>query len=95
MPMGLTNAPASFQRLMNALLAGLTWKECLVFVDDIIIFSKTFEEHLQRLCSVLTCLRGKVKLNGEKCQICRRQLMYSGHRISADGVEMNPASIRQ
>jgi hypothetical protein len=91
MPMGLTNAPASFQRLMNALLAGLTWKECLVFVDDIIIFSKTFEEHLQRLRSVLTCLRGKVKLNVEKCQICRQQLIYLGHRISAEGVEMDPA----
>lgn len=91
MPMGLTNAPASFQRLMNALLAGLTWRECLVFVDDIIIFAKDMQEHLRRLRAVLDALRGKMKLNGEKCHIGRTKLVYLGHEISADGVAMDPA----
>jgi len=94
MPMGLTNAPASFQRLMNALLAGLTWIECLVFVDDIIIFSQTFEEHLVRTRHVLERLKGRVKLNGKKTQVCQDELIYLGHSISADGVTMDPNKIK-
>ena len=91
MPMGLCNAPASFQRLMNALLAGLNWLECLVFIDDIIIFSKTHEEHVQRLRKVLTALRGKIRLNGSKCHIAKPSLVYLGHLISAEGIQMDPS----
>jgi hypothetical protein len=54
MPFGLTNAPATFQRAVDITLAGLTWKICLVYLDDIIIFSKNFEEHLEHLEEVLT-----------------------------------------
>src|SRR5690348_14109464 len=52
MPYGLTNAPATFQRMMDLVLVGLTWVECLVYMDDIIIFSETWEEHFaSRRCS--------------------------------------------
>ena len=60
MPFGLCGAPASFQRLMEILLAGLNWESCLVYLDDIIIFSQSFEEHLGRLESVLSRLRAGV-----------------------------------
>jgi hypothetical protein len=50
--MGLTNVPSQFQRLMNLVLAGLLWNYCLVYLDDNIIFSKTFDQHLERLAAV-------------------------------------------
>ena len=74
---------------MNALLAGLTWKECLVFVDDIIIFSETFEEHLQSTARVFDRLHGKILLNGPKSQIFRDQLLFLGHEVSRQGVGMD------
>ena len=54
---GLCNAPATFQRLMNLALSGMLWSECLVYLDDIIIFGRTFEEHLSHLASMLERLR--------------------------------------
>lgn len=65
MPFGLSNAPATFQRMMGVLLVGLKWNTCLVYLDDIVIFSKTFSEHLTRLERVLLRIRGanlKLKL---------------------------------
>ena len=57
MPFGLTNAPAMFQRLMECILAGLSGEQCLIYLDDIIIFSSPFEDHLLRLTSVFDRLR--------------------------------------
>ena len=53
MPFGLTNAPPTFQRLMDCVLAGISPEQCLIYLDDIIVFSQTFQEHLQRLSNVL------------------------------------------
>ena len=53
LPFGLTNAPATFQRLMDLVLTGLHWSHCLVYLDDIIVFGRTFDEHLDRLRMVL------------------------------------------
>ena len=57
LPFGLSNAPAIFQRLMNLVMVGLTWEACLVFLDDIIVMSSTFEQHLDRLQAVFHSLR--------------------------------------
>ena len=51
MPFGLTNAPATFQCLMKSILAGLSGEQCLIYLDDVIIFSATFKEHLEQLTS--------------------------------------------
>ena len=56
MPFGLSNAPATFQRLMDLVLAGLQYEQCLVYLDDVIVFSSTFEEHTSRLRSVFDSL---------------------------------------
>ena len=56
MPFGLTNAPATFQRAMNTILKGLTWVDCLVYLDDIVIFAKTLQDHNRKLDQVLTRL---------------------------------------
>ena len=88
MPFGLTNAPPTFQRLMECVLAGLSGDHCLVYLDDIIVFSKTFEEHLQRLRSVLDRLRtAGLKLKLKKCHFAKQQITYLGHVISTKGVE--------
>ncbi len=72
MPFGLTNAPATFQRLMECILAGLTVEECLIYIDDIIVFSATFEQHLERLRRVLERLQASgMKLKLSKCHFLK------------------------
>ena len=62
MPFGLTNAPATFQRIMDSVFAGLKWKNLLVYSDDIIVFSETFDEHMADLKEVFQRIR-KAKLS--------------------------------
>lgn len=94
LPFGLCNAPATFQRLMDTVLAGLTWKECLVYLDDILVFSKTFEEHLVNLANVFDRLRtGCLKIKASKCQFLEPSVDYLGHVISVDGIRPNPKKI--
>src|SRR5262249_39928865 len=77
MPFGLANAPATFQRLMDSVLAGLKWQHCLVYLDDIIIFSPTFTEHLAHLDSVFTRLEGAgLSLKLAKCFFVRAELPF-------------------
>ena len=72
MPFGLCNAPATFQRVMELALAGLQWKTCLVYLDDVLVFSKTFEEHIQRLSDVLKRIRqAHLKLKPSKCHFSK------------------------
>ncbi|XP_003370466.1 reverse transcriptase family protein, partial [Trichinella spiralis] len=75
MPFGLCNASATFQRSMVKALRGLTWKTCLVYLDDIIVFGKTEEEHLERLEGVLSRLQSVgLKIKSEKCQLIRQSV---------------------
>ena len=68
MPFGLCNAPATFQRLMDFTLAGMLWSECLVYLDDVIVFGRTFEDHLRNLGLVLARLRTVgLKAKPSKC----------------------------
>ena len=88
MPFGLTNAPATFQRLMECILAGLSGEQCLIYLDDVIIFSTTFEEHLERLMSVFERFRAAgLKLKLKKCQFAQSAVTYLGHIISDKGIE--------
>ena len=73
MPFGLTNAPATFERLMELTLRGLQWQQCLIFLDDIIVFGTEFEETKRRLQSVLARFReAGLKLKPSKCSLFRR-----------------------
>ena len=94
MPFGLTNAPATFQRLMECLLAGLTVEECLTYIDDIIVFSTTFEQHLERLRGVLQrLLDAGLKLKLAKCCFMQKKVKYLGYVVSAAGVQANPTKL--
>lgn len=70
MPMGLTDAPPTFQRLMELVLRGLHWSKTLVYLDDIIVFSKTFQDHIHDLSEVFGRLRqAGLKLHSQKCHL--------------------------
>ena len=94
MPFGLTNAPATFQRLMECVLAGLTYEQCLIYLDDIIVFSSTFEEHLCRLRNVLVALReAHLQLKLPKCTFACTEVAYLGHIVSANGITPDPQKV--
>ncbi len=99
MPFGLCNVPATFQRLMNLVLQGLNWKFCLVYIDDILIFSHTFDEHLVQLRAVFDRLRSaNLKLKPSKFKFAYESTVYLGHVVSARGVSpdmQNIAAIEQ
>ena len=91
MPFGLCNAPATFQRLMDAVLAGLQWSSCLVYLDDLVIPGKTFLEHLAHLRNVFQRLReAGLKLKPSKCNFCLKKVEFLGHVVSAEGVRTDP-----
>lgn len=94
MPQGITGAPATFQRLMEKAVGDMNLLQVLVYLDDLIVFGKTLEEHEERLLKVLDRL-GEVglKLSVDKCQICRPRVKYLGHIVSADGVAPDPDKI--
>ena len=94
MPFGLCNAPATFQRAMACCLEGLNWEICLCFLDDVIVFAKTFEEHLERLRTVFSRFRKfNLKLKPQKCEFLQAEVAYLGHRISARGITTDPSKI--
>ncbi|CAF1084247.1 unnamed protein product [Didymodactylos carnosus] len=88
LPFGLSNAPATFQRIINSVLGALRWDITLVYLDDIIIYSKSFDKHVEHLALVLHALdKANVKLNAAKCKLARKQLDYLGFRITQDGIK--------
>ena len=94
-PMGLTNAPPSFQRDMDVILSGLSGISCLIYIDDIIIFSKTFEEHLQHLQQVFDRIQqAEMFVKITKCHLCRKEVLYLGHVVSAEGVKPDPMKVK-
>jgi len=83
MAYGLTNAPATFKRALDIILSGMTWPTCLVYLDDVIVFSDTTENHVRALDEALTRLgRAGVTLKAKKCQFFQTSVEYLGHIIS-------------
>ena len=86
-PFGLCNAPATFSCLMDRVFSGLHWETCLFYLDDIIVFSSTWEEHLARLRQVFERLRhANLKLRAEKCAFAAKEVSYLGHRVTEEGL---------
>ena len=96
MPFGLCNGPATFQRLMDLVLAGLHMSHCLVYLDDIIVMGKSFGEHLDNLRKVFDRLReAGLTLKPSKCVFFQTEVNYLGHVISRNGISTDPAKISQ
>ena len=94
MPFGLTNAPATFQRLMESCLGDLHLNWCIIYLDDIIVFSKNPDDHITRLEGVFEKLaEAGLKLKPSKCEFFKAKLKYLGHVVSRQGIETDPAKI--
>lgn len=94
MPFGLTNAPATFQRLMNNLLHDHLDNFVIVYLDDILIFSRTQEEHLRHLQTVLRILKdNKLYAAAKKCAFFKTEIEYLGYLVSANGIRMDPTKV--
>lgn len=96
MPFGLCNAPATFERAMEVALEGLIGKICLVYLDDIIVFGKTFHEELENLKQVFTrLLQVGLKMSPKKCHLFKKEVTFLGHVVSANGVKTDPSKIEK
>lgn len=94
MPFGLANSPKTFERLMELVLSGLHWDRCLVYIDDLIVYGKTFTETLNNLVAVFERLRtANLKLKPKKCVFFQDEIRYLGHIVSENGIKCDPDKI--
>jgi hypothetical protein len=95
MPFGVTNAPAVFMDYMNQIFHPFLDKFVVVFIDDILIYSKCHEEHEEHLRQVLSVLREKqLYANPAKCEFWLEEVNFLGHVISKEGIAVDPAKVR-
>ena len=94
-PFCLCNVPATFSHLMDHVLTGFNWETCLFYLDNIIVFSKTWEEHLEHLKGVFQCLReAKLKLDASKCTLAAPEVSYPGQLVTRAGLLPDPALLK-
>lgn len=94
LPFGLTNAPATFMHLMQEVMKPYLDKFVIVFLDDILIYSKTWEEHKQHVRQVLEALReNKLYAKASKCELCRSKVTFLGHVVDQHGLRMEPEKV--
>jgi hypothetical protein len=91
---GLRNSPSTFQRVMESVLRGLNWKTLLIYIDNIIVYSKTWDLHLKHLEEVFLRFRkANLKLHPRKCHFAKKEIEYLGHLVSEDGIKPNPDKV--
>ena len=96
MAYGLTNAPSCFQRVVQLMLQGMTWKQILAFLDDIIVLGKLFKGHLANIRRVLERFRKhNLKLKPKKCIFFQKQVVFLGKLVNEQGVSVNPENIEK
>lgn len=94
MPMGLKTSPSSFSRMMSIAMSGLSYEKCLIYLDDLICFGKNLEHHNKNLQAIFERLRKvNLKLNPSKCTFLKKEILYLGHVVSADGILPDPDKI--
>jgi len=95
MPFGLKNSPATFVSLMNEVLNGIIGDFCFVYVDDIIVFSKTLDEHFKHLEEIFTRLEAAgLSISMEKSQFCLKEVQFLGHLVTQEGIKMQPEKVK-
>lgn len=95
MPMGLKTSPSSFSRIMTIAMSGLTYEKCFIYLDDLVIFGRNLEAHNKNLLDVFQRLRKvNLKLNPNKCNFLKKELLYLGHTVSAEGIRPDKNKIK-
>jgi hypothetical protein len=95
LPFGLTNAPATFMNLMQIIFQNHLDDFVIVFIDDILIFSKTESEHIKHIEKVLTLLReNRLYAKKSKCEFMKQKVSFLGHEISSDGISMESSKVK-
>jgi len=94
MPSGLCNSPATFERIVETVLAGLHWQICLIYLDDITVIGRTFEDMIKNLRQLYDqLLSAGLKLKSKKCFLFAKQVEFLGHLVSEDGCATDPKKI--
>ena len=94
LPMGLKNSPSIFQRVMNLVLTDVLGRYAFIYIDDIVIYSKSAEEHLQHLEIIFSRLQKYgLKIKFSKCQLMQTQIEYLGFLVGKDGLHVNPKKV--
>jgi hypothetical protein len=94
MPFGLKNAPSTFQRMMETLLRNCIYKFCFVYMDDVVIFSKSLQEHLIHIKTIFEIFRNaNLKVQLDKSEFLRKEVGFLGHVITPEGIKPNPSKI--
>jgi hypothetical protein len=95
MPQGLSNSSSTFQRVMDCIMAGLQYECLIVYLDDLIVFGKTYDEHLGRLEEVMDRLKkANMKLSPKKCHFMKTKVSYLGHVVSQGSIQPHPDKVK-
>ena len=95
MPFGLKNAPATFVRLVDEVFNDYLYKFLIVYLDDLVVYSKNLDDHLRQLELILIRLREhRLYAKLEKCNFMQKQIKFLGHLVSADGIRVNPEKVK-
>jgi hypothetical protein len=96
MPMGLSTAPFTFQKLMHKIFSKENWQTCLIYLDDICIFSRSLDEQIVRLRTIFDRIRNAgMKLSPDKCSFLKQEVSYLGYKITKEGTMTDPSKIEK
>ncbi len=94
MPFGIMNAPAAFQRMMDVVLRGITWRHCMVYMDDVIIYSSSWSDHMSHITSVLQRIQDAGLTVGlSKCHFGKKEISFLGYNVSREGIRPDPRKV--